>query len=89
MNTNVSYVCDAIKILATMVDVERVFSMGRLLLPYVHSRLNVQSTRALVCLDSWSLLGLIEDSDIKAAVGLGDVVGKEEELPEDWDAIKL
>jgi hypothetical protein len=42
-----------------------------------------------MCLGSWSLLGLVEDSDIKAAIGLDDVVGKEEELPEDWDAIKL
>jgi len=63
--------------------------MGRLLLPYVYSRLNVQSTHALMCLGSWSLLGLIEDSDIKAAIALGDVIGKEEELPEGWDAIKL
>jgi hypothetical protein len=50
---------DAIKVLATTVDVERVFSMGRLLLPYVRSRLNVQSTHALMCLGSWSLLGLM------------------------------
>jgi len=78
-----------IRFIATTVDVERVFSLGWLLLPYVHSRLSVQSTRALMCLGSWSLLGLIEDSDIKAAIGLGDVIGKEEELSEDWDAIKL
>ena len=42
-----------------------------------------------MCLGSWSLLGLIEDSNTKAAIGLGDVIGKEEELLEDWDAIKL
>ena len=62
--------------------------MATLLLPYVRSQLSVQSTRALMCLGSWSLLGLIEDSNIKAAIVLGDVIGKEE-LSEDWDTIKL
>jgi len=88
MNLNLDYVM-LIRFIAMTVDVERVFSLGPLLLPYVRSWLSVQSTRALMCLGSWSLLGLIEDSDIKAAIGLGDVIGKEEELSEDWDAIKL
>ena len=72
---------------ATTVDVERVFSRGRLVLPYVRSRLNVQSTRALMCVGSWSLLGLIDDLDIKAALGVDMVIGKEEDLPVGWDAI--
>jgi len=72
---------------ATTVDVERVFSHGRLVLPYVRSRLNVQSTQALMCVGAWSLLGLINESDIKAALGIDVVIGKEEELPVGWDAI--
>jgi hypothetical protein len=52
-----------LRFLATTVDVKQVFSMGRLLLPYVHSRLSVQSTCALMCLGSWSLLGLVDDAD--------------------------
>ncbi|KAJ7933627.1 hypothetical protein B0H13DRAFT_1592206, partial [Mycena leptocephala] len=35
---------------ATSVDVERVFSRGRLLLSHVWNRLSAQSTRALMCL---------------------------------------
>jgi len=72
--------------LATSIDVERVFSQGRLLLSHVRSRLSVQSTRALLCVGTWSELGLIKDSDIKGCLGL-DEVCEEEELAEDWDTI--
>ncbi|KAF8232740.1 hypothetical protein L208DRAFT_1270698 [Tricholoma matsutake] len=44
--------------LATSVDVKHVFSHGCLILSHVHSWLSAQSTRALICLGSWSLLGL-------------------------------
>ena len=73
--------------LATTVDVERVFSRGRLVLPHVRNRLAVQSTRASLCVGVWSSLGLVKDSDIKMSVGKDDVVGEEEDLPENWDAI--
>ena len=73
--------------LATTVDVERVFSRGRLILPHVRNRLAVQSTRVSLCVGIWSLHGLIKDSDIKMSVGKDDVVGEEEDLPENWDAI--
>ena len=53
---------------ATTVDVEHIFSCGQLVLPYVRSHLNVQSTHALMCVGSWSLLGLIDDSDIIKAL---------------------
>ena len=36
--------------LATSVDVERVFSRGRLILSHVRSQLTAQSTRSLLCL---------------------------------------
>lgn len=73
--------------LATTVDVERVFSRGRLVLPHVRNRLAVQSTRASLCVGIWSSLGLIEDSDIRKSVGKDDVVGEEDDLPDGWDAI--
>jgi len=69
---------------ATSVDVERTFSQGRLLLSHVRSRLSVQSTRALLCVGIWSLLGYVKDNDVKAAAVLPAVDGKEEELAEDW-----
>lgn len=72
---------------ATSVDVERTFSQGRLLLSHVRSRLSVQSTRALLCVGVWSLLGYVKDNDVKAAAVLPAVDGKEDELAENWDCI--
>jgi hypothetical protein len=68
------------------VDVERVFSRGRLILPHVRGRLAVQSTRASLCLGLWSSQGWVRDVDIKAALGK-DELEEEDELPTDWDAI--
>ena len=75
--------------LATSVDVERVFSQGRIVLSHLRSRLSVQSTRALMCLGAWSLLGFVNDSDIKAIVRLPEIPAntKEEDLAVGWDAI--
>jgi hypothetical protein len=74
--------------LATTVDVERVFSRGRLVLPHVCNRLGVQSTRASLCVGQWSSLSLVKDGDIKMSLGRDDIV-KEDELPEHWDAISI
>ena len=75
-------------LVATSVDVERVFSQGRLLLSHVRSRLSVQSTRALMCLGIWSKMGYVKDSDIKAVVINPELKGEEGELAEDWDVIE-
>ena len=64
---------------ATSVDVERVFSKGRLVLSHTRNRLSVESTRALLCLGYWSRLGYVEDSDIQAAAVLPDIMGKDAE----------
>ena len=71
------------------VDVEHVFSQGWLLLSHIRSRLSVQSTRALMCLGVWSLLGYIKDYDVKAVVVLPELRAdeKEGELELDWDKI--
>jgi hypothetical protein len=63
--------------LATSVDVERTFSPGRLILSHVRSHLSAQSTRALLCLGSWSLLGMVNVEGVE-----------EEELEEGWDTIR-
>ena len=47
---------------------------------------SVQSTHAAMCVGAWSMLGLIKDADIKAALG-AEVVRAEENLPADWDDI--
>lgn len=66
---------------------ERVFSQGRLLLPYIRNRLSSESTRALLCLGDWSRRGLVKDADIKAAALLPDVSGEEPPLATGWDNI--
>ncbi|EIW62753.1 uncharacterized protein TRAVEDRAFT_112599, partial [Trametes versicolor FP-101664 SS1] len=65
---------DYLMVPATSVDVERVFSRGRLLLPYVRNRLSAQSTRASMCLGTWSVHGLVLASDFAAAAQLPDLV---------------
>jgi hypothetical protein len=41
----------------------------------------------LLCVGIWSPLGLVKDSDIRMFVGKDDIVGEEDDLPENWDAI--
>jgi hypothetical protein len=73
--------------IATSVDVERVFSKGRLVLSHIRNRLPVASTRALMCLAAWSKLGLVRDADLLAAAALPDVTEDEDELNVGWDYI--
>jgi len=83
-----NYVSDLI-ILATSVDVERVFSQRRIILSHLRGCLSVQSTWALMCLGVWSCLGYVKDSDIKPVVTLPEVpaFGKEDDLEVGWDTI--
>jgi hypothetical protein len=80
---------------ATSVPVERVFSRGQILLSHIRNRLSPQTTRALMCLGDWSLLGLVKDSDVLAVAALPDadiVEGDDEndiELEAGWDSINL
>ena len=61
--------------IATSVEVERLFSRRRLVLSHTWSRLSVASTHALICLGSWSHLGLVRDEDLEAVVNLNEVEG--------------
>lgn len=70
---------------ATTVDVERVFSKGRILLSHTRNRLSAQNTRALMCVGEWSRMGFIQPGDIKAAVQVGGPsVSANEDLEELW-----
>jgi hypothetical protein len=73
---------------ATSVDVERVFSKGRILLSHIRSRLSVQSTRALMCVGAWSKLGFVKDKDVIVATRLPEIEGDEEDLDMNWDNIE-
>jgi hypothetical protein len=76
-------------LIATSIDVERLFSRGRLLLSHVRSRLSVQSTRALLCLGFWSQLNLIRPDDVHRVTMLPDVEGEEKEIVDGWDRIDM
>ena len=75
--------------IATSVDVEWVFSQGRIVLSHLRNRLSVQSTHALMCLGTWSLLGYVRDSDVKAVVILPELPAnaKEDVLAAGWDMV--
>jgi hypothetical protein len=75
--------------IATTVDVERIFSRGRLVLPHVRNRLAVQSTHASLCVGLWSTQGLVKDADIRAVLGTDEIGGEEDKLATDWDAIRV
>ena len=75
-----------IYLIATSVDVEQTFSQGRLVLSHVRSQLSVQSTRALLCLGVWSLMGYVRDDDVQSAALLPEVNGEEEGLADNWDS---
>jgi hypothetical protein len=58
---------------ATTVDVERMFSCGRLVLPHVRSRLAIESMCASLCVGLWSSQGLVHDGDIIASLGADEI----------------
>ena len=74
---------------ATSVDVERVFSRGRLVLSHVRNGLSAQSMRAILCLSYWSPLGLVKNSDARAVAELSDVEGdgSDYKMEDGWDNI--
>lgn len=76
---------------ATSVDVERVFSTGRLLLSHIRNRLSAQTTRALLCLNNWSKLGLVKDEDVMQAAAEAEANTAEtaDEVADGWDRIVL
>jgi hypothetical protein len=78
-----------ITLTATSVNVECLFSKGRLLLSHVHSHLTAQSTRALLCLGYWSRLNLVKTEDVVKISSLPDVEdANEQELEDGWDCIE-
>ncbi|KIL55364.1 hypothetical protein M378DRAFT_47362, partial [Amanita muscaria Koide BX008] len=53
---------------ATSVNVEHVFSSGRMLISYLRNRLQVETARALLCLGDWIKKGVIKDKDMLRAL---------------------
>ena len=56
-------------------------------LMHVHSQLSTQTTRAVLCLGYWSLLGFVKMEDVQQVVTLPDVQGQEDALKSGWDTI--
>ncbi|KAG2362044.1 hypothetical protein BDR07DRAFT_1211401, partial [Suillus spraguei] len=52
------------------------------------NRLTAQLTHAIWCVGLWSIIGLVKDKDILAAVSLPDSVDSEaDEYNDGWDSI--
>ncbi len=77
-------------LLGSSVAVERGFSKGRILLPHLRNRLDIQSTRALLCLGDWSKMKLIKNEDLLDTARLPEADAEEdEELAKDWDKVVI
>jgi hypothetical protein len=75
---------------ATSVDVERVFSHGRILLSHLCNCTSAQTTRLLMCLQAWSLLGYVKSKDVLSVTQLPTTEGDDDEDLEDgWDDIDV
>ena len=74
---------------ATSVAVERLFSKECLILSHVPSRMSVQTTRTLLCLNSWYKHGFVKTDDVLAVAREPEVVGVEARLERDWDRINV
>jgi hypothetical protein len=72
---------------ATLIDVEHMFSQGRLLLSHVRSHLSIHSTCVLLCLGKWSTLDLIKDSDLRACITGNEADEAEDDVAEGWDRV--
>ncbi|KIM58405.1 hypothetical protein SCLCIDRAFT_70127, partial [Scleroderma citrinum Foug A] len=71
-------VLDYLSVPATSINVEHLFSCGRLLLSHICSRLSVKSTQALLCLGAWSHLGLVKNEDVLKVGALPEVDNEDE-----------
>jgi hypothetical protein len=58
----------------TSIDVERLFSKGRLVLSHVRNRLSAGTTHELLCLNNWIGQGLVQLEDLKEAASLPEVL---------------
>ena len=84
------YVDYNVSVSATSVDVEHIFSHSHLILSHIRSQLSAQSIHALLCVGSWSLLGLVKDSDVLAVSAMKDLEGNDEiDLKDGWNSILL
>ena len=77
-------------LLATSVEVERCFSRGRIIVSHLRNRLTGQTTRALLCLNYWSLAGLVKDIDVLKVTRANPALEGDEdvEMEDGWDALQ-
>jgi hypothetical protein len=70
------------------IDVERLFSKGRLILSHVRNQLSAGTTRGLLCLNNWIGQGLVKPEDLKEAASLPKVLDDEaREEQDEFDMI--
>ncbi|EIW54262.1 uncharacterized protein TRAVEDRAFT_132122, partial [Trametes versicolor FP-101664 SS1] len=64
---------DFLTLPATVATVEHTFSLGRLLLPHMRSRMCGQTSRALLCLKIWSEAGFVKQTDANKVAQMEDL----------------
>jgi hAT family C-terminal dimerisation region len=82
---------DYLAIPPTSVEVERVFSRGRILLSHLRNRMSPQTTRKMMCLNSWFKVNIIKTDDALSAIRQApDVVeDSDDEIGGGWDGVLL
>lgn len=68
----------SVYLVASSVDIERIWSCGRTLLPHNRNRLSMASIRALLCLGEWSRKGLVNRDDLIEIASMNDLKGDAE-----------
>jgi hypothetical protein len=70
------------------IDVERLFSKGRLILSHVRNRLSAGTTWGLLCLNNWIGQGLVKLEDLTEAASLPEVLDdRAEEEQDEFDMV--
>lgn len=77
------------RVTATSVDVERLFSWGRIILSHMRNSLDPQTFHAMLCLGEWLDAGVIRYEDLKGVIGGLPDVNEEVTFNVGWDNIAL
>ena len=89
---SVSTTCSVVSLtqsIATSVDVERLFSQGRILLPHLWNGLSAQSVRALLCLGDRVRLDLVQDDDVQHVTAEAEVKDDNDNEMEEFPVVDV
>jgi hypothetical protein len=82
---HIRYNAVANTMLATLVDVEHIFSQARILMPHTRNCLDVPTIRSLMCLGSWGAAGFICDAEALAVIEEHAAAKGKQKVAAEWD----